>query len=366
MSRSAKGLVKRKNREAWYYDFKLGGHRFHGSTGHASRREAEIWLKKFRQEAEAGLVTDVGKKPMTFLQAATRWWEERGQLREDRRDQERHLAWLQANIGGARLIKEIDNDLIARLVVRRRGEGVANSTINRSATEPLRAILKHAEFLGQDIQRIAWGRHLLKEPPPRVGEITDVTEEMLISNLREDLRPIIRFLLATGVRRREAALLEWKDVDLQNEAVVYHLKGGRIEKRPISTYAADLLRDEMGKHPTQVFCYRAERKHKRHGRDEWVPISLNYLDTLWTRLVTACKVKGIRKHDLRHTALSRVTRVKGLLVAQRVAGHRDIKTTMRYAHAAETDIRDALNAIAPAESHDQSHDPSRRGHLREA
>ncbi|NDB70153.1 MAG: hypothetical protein EB015_19535, partial [Methylocystaceae bacterium] len=79
---------------------------------------------------------------MSFVGAATRWWNDRGQCRKDKNDIERSIAWLQENIGPKTALLAIDNNLVAQLVSKRRATGVSNGTVNRTVTEPLRAIIK--------------------------------------------------------------------------------------------------------------------------------------------------------------------------------------------------------------------------------
>ncbi|MGB2691374.1 MAG: site-specific integrase, partial [Thermodesulfobacteriota bacterium] len=63
---------------------------------------------------------------------------------------------------------------------------------------------------------------------------------------------------------------------------------------------------------------------------------------------TACKkagIQGLRFHDLRHTAATRMIENTGNIVAvSKILGHADIKTTMRYAHP-EQSLIDALESL---------------------
>ncbi|MGH9761858.1 MAG: tyrosine-type recombinase/integrase, partial [Blastocatellia bacterium] len=66
----------------------------------------------------------------------------------------------------------------------------------------------------------------------------------------------------------------------------------------------------------------------------------------------ACKeaeIEGLRFHDLRHSAGTRMADAGVPLPAvAAVLGHRDIKTTSRYAHATEESKRRAVMAIESA------------------
>jgi len=63
----------------------------------------------------------------------------------------------------------------------------------------------------------------------------------------------------------------------------------------------------------------------------------------------ACKradIKGLRFHDLRHTAATRMIEKGANIVAvSKILGHSDIQTTMRYAHPDDT-LKDAVEMLA--------------------
>jgi integrase len=292
---------------------------------------------------------------MTFAVASTRWWNEKGQHRKDSKDIERFLAWLQTHIGNKKLIKAIDNNTVAHLVATRRAEGVSPATVNRSAVEPLRAILLRAsEFWGQPVQKIHWGKHKLAEAQERIREMTQAEEAALFAALREDFRPILRFVLMTGLRRAEACGLKWSHVDFDGRRILVHGKGGTVDYLPLPDAGLAILRRELGRHPEQVFTYEATGK-LYHGfrKGERVPIKPDTLSTAYWRARKAAGLgdADLRLHDTRHTAATRLTRETGnLKLTQKMLRHKRITTTARYAHATEDDLREAMNRTAPVAS----------------
>lgn len=344
MRAKVKGLVKRG--ENWHYDFKLRGHRFCGSTEISERREAERWLAQFKEQKLVDFKELDGKSPMSFVGAATRWWNDRGQIRKDKNDIERSIAWLQENIGPKTALLAIDNNIISQLVSKRRASGVSNGTINRTVTEPLRAIIKYAEFIGQPVKRISWRDLILKEAAERVREMGPDEEEKLFSSLRQDFHPIVRFLLASGIRRAEACNLEWKDVDLNSGTVTVRGKGDTVDRRPLSNTALAILQGEIGNHPKRVFTFIVKsRSWAGQDKGSRKPIDPDTLSTAYWRAREAAGLEDLRLHDIRHTTASRVVRATGnLMAASKALGHKRITTTQRYAHLAAEDVRAALNA----------------------
>jgi integrase len=82
--------------------------------------------------------------------------------------------------------------------------------------------------------------------------------------------------------------------------------------------------------------------------NEGAPYSPNNPSALKRTFGTACKkagIEGLRFHDLRHTAATRMIENTGNIVAvSKILGHADIKTTMRYAHP-EQSLIEALESL---------------------
>lgn len=338
------GLVKRG--ESWHYDFKIQGNRFCGSTRLSDRSEAERWLENFKKQRLDDIAQLNGEQLMSFGALATRWWQDRAQHRKDCKDILRILKTFEEDIGSKRIVTTIDNNLIMQLISKRRASGASNGTVNRSVTEPLRAIIKYAEFIGQPVKRISWRDLLLPEPAERVREMGPEEEKLLFEHLRPDFHPIVRFLLATGIRRAEACNLEWKDVDLNSGTFTVRGKGGTVDRRPLSNTALAILQSEIGNHPKRVFTYIVRsRRLAMQDRGSRKPIASDTLSTVYYKTREAAGLEDLRLHDIRHTTASRVVRATGnIMAASKVLGHKRVTTTQRYAHLAAEDVRAALNA----------------------
>ena len=68
------------------------------------------------------------------------------------------------------------------------------------------------------------------------------------------------------------------------------------------------------------------------------------------------KIQGLRFHDLRHTAATRMVEGRASIVAvSKALGHSDIKTTMRYTHLDDS-VRDAFKVLAQDRSKNRSNE----------
>jgi hypothetical protein len=182
----------------YHFDFQLRGRRFYGSTGETSRRAAEAVEAKAKEtaHAEAAKSRALLSAPMTIDIAADRYWLEVGQHHKRADQTEWSLRWIIAALGKDKRLGEISNDDVAKMVARRRAEPIVNaardkgrkrraaaklvsaSRVNRSATEPLRKVMRRARDLwGKPVQAIDWKSHLLKEPAERIRFLREGDEE---------------------------------------------------------------------------------------------------------------------------------------------------------------------------------------------
>ncbi len=381
-------VYKHRKSGIYHYDFQLGGRRFYGSTGLKNEREARAFERdaKARAGEELKRRQALGRAPLTFHEAAVRYWNEVGQHHKGGGDGNTlwSLEWLEREIGKGTRLAAIDDALVAALVAKRRADLVArparrkpgskpppprpvsNATVNRSVTEPLRKIItRAAKTWREPVQAIAWKTHLLKEPKERVRELRGDEEARLFAALREDYHPILRFAILTGVRLGEVVRIRWQDVDWGGRLIWIRGKGDKLASIPMPPAVRALIWPLQGQHPELVFTYVARRAAKgarRGGAGEErrvgqrYPITREGLKTAFRRALPGAEVANYRWHDNRHTAATRILRARGnLKIVQELLRHEDIGTTMKYAHVMHEDVLDAMERAATPE---QSPEPA--------
>jgi len=269
---------------------------------------------------------------------------------------ERYLEWLQREIGNRTRIGEITDNIVASLVARRRAEGASAGTVNRTMLEPLRAILRRAGLVWrQTVEPIRWGEHLLAEPKERVREASADEEARLIAAFRADYRPLMRFALLSGLRAAELVGMEWEHIDFGGRRLNLIGKGGAVAAIPLTLEMERLLRSvQTFGAAGPVWRYQVSRRERGEVTDLTPrPITYEGLKTQFRRARAraglpssrADAVLGFRLHDTRHTAMTRLVRATGnIKLAQKLARHADIRTTLRYAHATDDDLRAAMEA----------------------
>jgi integrase len=101
-----------------------------------------------------------------------------------------------------------------------------------------------------------------------------------------------------------------------------------------------------GHHPDRVFTYVAACTRDGRVKGRRYPITKNGLDTCWRRIRAVAEIADFRFHDFRHDFATKALRKTGnLKLVQKALNHADLKTTGRYAHVLDEDIRAELDRV---------------------
>jgi integrase len=272
------------------------------------------------------------------------------------------------HFGPTMMMTEIFDDDVAKLVAWRRGQKaawkkkvkgklvqnpaaplVAPATVNRSTTEVLKKLFTYAKrtLRIRFEQEPDWRNHWLKEPEERVRELHGDEADRLDDATRDDYKPIMEFAAASGLRLKECRL-KWSEVNWDTKQIVKPGKGGRLETVRITDTIREILWPLRGHDETMVFTYVAARTRKAEGlvKGQRYPITYSGLKSAWKRLRAKAKVTGFRFHDFRHDLGTKVLRETGnMKIAQKVLNHRNIKTTVKYAHVLDEEVAAAVDVV---------------------
>ena len=141
------------------------------------------------------------------------------------------------------------------------------------------------------------------------------------------LKPLIQIALSTAMRMGEILRLEWQNIDLKR--CVAHLvdtKNGDKRDVPLSSMSVKVLESL----PTSI-----------NGRI--FPVNQPQVEYRFKYAVAKAGIKGLRFHDLRHEATSRLFEI-GLnpMEAAAVTGHRTLTMLKRYTHLRAEDLAKKL------------------------
>ncbi|WP_244525007.1 MULTISPECIES: tyrosine-type recombinase/integrase [Bradyrhizobium] len=298
---------------------------------------------------------------------ADRLWNESAQHDAAPDATETNLARLIDYFGKAKSLTDIDHTEARKMVAWRRGHHVTrrgkltkeekdalplitNSTVNRSATKVLQRLFTFAKTEGAQFEHEPnWTELLLPEPQERVRELHDDEAAAFDAAMRADYEPFFEFVGTSGMRQKECVTLRWSEVNFGTRQIVRIGKGGRRVVFPITDTIRDILFPLQGQHPQFVFTYVAVYGNKRLGRvrGQRYPLTINGTKTAWQTMRAKAGVKDFRFHDYRHDFGTKLLRDSGnLKLVQKAMNHRDIKSTLRYAHVLDEDVASAVEAVA--------------------
>jgi integrase len=229
-----------------------------------------MWREEF-DRIERGKRT--GRQPMTFGEAADRWWQLIGA-----EGQERDLGppgrpgsalhWLVQQLGDTPLHKITGNDIDALIIKRR--ERLVRGPIGRNGKPLYRRaggrtinMLKAKQRWNVDIPNMpTWSDHLQQVGANTPRVVTFAEQATLDQTERPWLRPIREFAILTGLRLTECASVRWSDVNFETRIRTIKTKGNRKQDKkprqiPLTDPLIALLRSLKGQHPIFVFTYVA-------------------------------------------------------------------------------------------------------------
>ena len=177
-------------------------------------------------------------------------------------------------------------------------------------------------------------RFLSEEEFRRLGRVLD--EAGTEGGVSPHAAAAIRLLLLTGCRKSEVLTLRWEDVDL--EAGELRLRDGKTGARPVplSPPAAAVLSD-LPRLPGNPWVIAGRKPGAR---------MVNLL-TPWRVLRARAGLDDVRIHDLRHSYASRALALgESLPMIGRLLGHRQVRSTARYAHLARETVKASAFKVA--------------------
>lgn len=344
-------VYKPKGSPYFHFDFVWKGRRFHGTTGLKTKREAVAYEARERHKC----IMAVQERPPITVDEACGVYAEHAETQPSWNTTRYMLAAMVEGLGKAKLLSEVSQRDLQTYFAKRRA-GRTNATVNREL-ETCRAVWRKAAASRYDVGEMpCWKDLLLKvsEVPPR--ELTHSEEPRLFEHLRADMVDVCDFALKSGWRMSEVIGLRWADIDLQAMQAKTRIKGGDVVKRPLTATLVAIIANQPKVGPF-IFTYIAQRtkgtvaadklgrKHPARKKGERYPMTKTALRGAWAAAKKEAEIEDLRFHDLRHTRGTRIVRATGSLAAAKEAlKHRNIKTTLRYAHVLDEDVRRALDA----------------------
>ncbi len=330
---------------SWQVAITLGDKRYRRSfktEAEAQSWELEIKLKHARGEEiltknEEKVVK--AKSSITWQQLADTVYDQRWQHQKSSHTHRTNSLHIAEILGLDTLVSELtqaDIDRVGKVIKEGRGKNKGNSlsTVNRKYSA-LSVMIKFAQKRGYIDKMFEITKY--KEPEHRIRWISDQEEKQILDyfdKVKPVVSDIVKVLIDTGLRCGELWRLTVNDVS-DTHLTVWISKGGKPRTIPLTKRARSVLKK-----------YTEGRDGKEQVFSQWNNWKLTHY---WGRVrahLSLTKDAQFVPHILRHTFCSRLVQ-KGVPLShvQRLAGHSDISTTLRYAHLSQSDLDEAILAL---------------------
>jgi len=202
---------------------------------------------------------------------------------------------------------------------------VSNASVNREITL-LKTILNTAVLWEIIPKNLIAGKRVrrLEEPNRGMRILTPEEASRLIDGADKGLQPFLIIALQTGMRRNEILSLGWKDIDFASHEIRVDAETSKSKKErfvPMNPLVEAVLFALPKTSPQFIFLNKATG---------------SYIKDIKTAFRTACRkarIKGLRVHDLRHTAATwMVEDGVDIVTIKEILGHASLETTQRYCH----------------------------------
>ena len=293
-------------------------------TFHA-KKDAIVWVRGLEARIDAGEVNITAPKLVTLRDILVRYAAEITPQKKGREQESRRINRLLRDPIADFKLSRLNSAAIATFRDRRVLDGL------RAAQIDMGIVRNSIKIASQE-----WGVTMPKNPVDGVrvpngikqrdrrllpGEY-EALQEAALQCKNPFIWKIVRFAIATGMRRSEILSLHWRNVDLEVRVVTLpDTKNGTSREVPLSAHALGILtlliKDKGKVFPVTDYSIR-------HG---------------WDRLVKRAGIKDLRFHDLRREAVSRFFEM-GLSIAEvsLISGHKDPRMLFRYTKLNAVDV----------------------------
>jgi integrase len=289
-----------------------------------NKQDAERWARQVEADIDKGSYTNVVLAERTLLKDVIERYiqEVTNQTRSMKEDRYRLGAMMRHWIGYLTMI-QLTPAKVAQYRDERLKKVSAGAVIRELAY--ISSIINHS--------RREWGINMtnpvpfVKKPPSPQGRNRTLTRDELerlfkacaprVKNGNIWVLPIVKFALASAMRRGEILGLHWEEVDFQKRTAYIPLtKNGTSRTVPLSSEAIAILQSLPRSLDGRVF-----------------PINGPNLSSIFDKARKLAKLDDFHFHDLRHMAITRMAeKLPNVIELSAVSGHKSLAMLKRYYH----------------------------------
>ena len=239
-------------------------------------------------------------------------------------------------------LKNISHLQIEKYKNWRREAGLLPSSVNRELAI-VKAMFNRGVEWGLLNKSPAQAVKKFKEPKRQAQFFTKAEVSKMLEAADDTLRPMVAFLVNTGLRRDELLHLTWGDINIERKVLTVQAKDGwrpkdfEVRHIPLNAGALKALQEVRRGHEPKDWVFR-----DKNGQ----PYAADFLTHRFKKFLRKLKIEG-SLHSLRHTFASHlIMRGADLYSVSKLLGHASIKTTEIYAHLAPDYLKAAVDRLA--------------------
>lgn len=327
-------MTLKMNKKTGNYEinFMLLGKRVHRSCKTNDLEQAKKIETTLRKEVIDGVYGFKNRKSIIFKQISQSFLDYSKSHKKSYQDD---VYWCKKfdSFFGSMIVQNIKPSDIEGYISKRLRENVKNSTINREF-DSLRKMFQLAvndKIISENPCSFV---KKLRVDNIQVRYLTKQEEKALFTAIGDHwIKDVVLMALHTGMRKGEIQNLKWSNIDFKKKIIhVLQTKSGKARNIPLSKKLEKSLM-ELKRQGEYVFTNPDTKTKYEDFRQ-------------FEDFVEKAEIVKFRFHDLRHTFATRLVEKKAdLVVVSTLLGHRNIQTTMRYAHAMQEMILKAISII---------------------
>lgn len=291
-----------------------------------TKAEAQRWARLIESEMDQGVfVSREEAEKTTLSEALDRYSKEITPRKKGARQESDRIRALVRHSLSKRFLASIRGVDIAAYRDERLKDGKSPITVNNELI-----IISHLF----NTARKEWGMESLRNPvsdvrKPRLPagrerRLNADEEERLRGAAAYPLREMVVLAVETGMRQGELLALKWPNVDLVRRVVnLADTKSGEARSVPLSSRAVRTIKSLPRRIDNRLFPYAGNSSVSHRFR----------------KVCKAANIEGLRFHDLRHEATSRLFE-RGLnpMEVAAITGHKTLVMLKRYTHLRAEDL----------------------------
>lgn len=355
-----------KRGDSWYSDFVYKGERYTKSHGKVSKTLAKEKDRDFRADVAAGRYQAAKNNP-AFTKAMDEYLEgvaAKNQPRTYRRYKE-IAKYLKEHFGNRKISQIESNEVLMRKYIAGRKAQIRERQKAQGRTEAelsFTTINRELALLRSMFNVLIRAGKARKNPVSLVSFFDEVIKERVLSEDEEDrifaaieesdrryhhLKDIVLIALNTGMRQGEIMAMERDWINLKESLIIvprHAQKRKRKDKRvPINSEIMPIIKRLLRTNKGTKYLFVNPKTKTRYTS----------ITNAWNGIVKKAGLDGtpgvdrLRFHDLRHTAATKLARKgRDIKFIAQYLGHSDVKTSARYIHYSDEDLKAGAEDLA--------------------